>query len=83
MKKAKGKIKKVTKRRMVEPPKVPPPPSWEYFIDEVPMSMKTEEIQKRLDELGKDGWQLLSIGPYGDTPTSARVYFMRQKEKQP
>jgi hypothetical protein len=79
----KAKIKKKAKKRTISPkevvPEVKPISPWEYFIDEAPISMKTEDVQNRLDELGRDGWQLLFIGPYGGPPDTVRIYLMRPK----
>jgi hypothetical protein len=73
MKKAK---KKITKKRTAKP-KAQIPASWEYFVDELLISTKTEDVQNRFDELGKAGWQLLFIGPYGDPQNHVRIYWMR------
>jgi hypothetical protein len=74
MKKAK-KAKKLASKPKVVPP---PPAGFEYFIDEMPDTSSTEEIQDRCNTLGKDGWEHYQTGPYAFQPTNFRMWFKRQ-----
>ena len=74
MKKAK-KAKKLASKPKVVPP--PPVPGFEYFIDEMPDTSSTEEMQDRCNTLGQDGWEHYQTGPYASVPTNFRLWFKR------
>jgi hypothetical protein len=73
---AKIKPKKKTKKKSASKPRVIL--VHEYFIDEIPTSLSTQQMQDRTNELSKDGWQLLIVGPYGSQPSTMRVWYQRE-----
>ena len=78
-------IKKIKKVKRKEKPMAAPPSvtGWEYFVDEIPTTYTTQEMQARCNEIGAEGWQLIIIGQYSSTPGTVRVWFMRQGSPAP
>jgi hypothetical protein len=60
-----------------EQPSGPPITAYEYDVMELPSGMESDEVVDRLDEMGAQGWRVVSVSAIHNV---YRVWFMREAQ---